>query len=43
MMTMSDGLSVPVRHPRPMTAAEIHLELEKEQEAVVCHISNRTT
>ncbi len=28
--------TVPVRHPRPMTAAELHLELEKEQEAVVC-------
>lgn len=24
-----------MRHPRPMTAAEMHLELEKEQEAVV--------
>ena len=27
--------TVPVRHPRPLTAAELHLELEKEQEAVV--------
>jgi hypothetical protein len=27
--------SEPLRHPRPMTAAELHLELEKEQEAVV--------
>ncbi|KAI9799630.1 MAG: hypothetical protein M1833_003945 [Piccolia ochrophora] len=25
----------PMRHPRPLTAAELHLELEKEQEAVV--------
>ena len=25
-----------MRHPRPLTAAELHLELEKEQEAVVC-------
>ena len=24
-----------MRHPRPLTAAELHLELEKEQEAVV--------
>ncbi|EUC47125.1 hypothetical protein COCMIDRAFT_68593, partial [Bipolaris oryzae ATCC 44560] len=31
----SDASSVPMRHPRPMTAAELHLELEKEQEAVV--------
>lgn len=26
---------LPVRHPRPMTAAEMYLECEKEQEAVV--------
>lgn len=26
----------PLRHPRPMTAADLHLVLEKEQEAVVC-------
>lgn len=26
---------VPIRHPRPMTPAELHMELEKEQEAVV--------
>ncbi|OBT77947.1 hypothetical protein VF21_04299 [Pseudogymnoascus sp. 05NY08] len=25
----------PLRHPRPLTAADIHLQLEKEQEAVV--------
>ncbi|KAI9729725.1 MAG: hypothetical protein M1834_006676 [Cirrosporium novae-zelandiae] len=25
----------PVRHPRPLTPAELHLQLEKEQEAVV--------
>ena len=25
----------PLRHPRPLTAAEVHLQLEKEQEAVV--------
>ncbi|PSN72022.1 hypothetical protein BS50DRAFT_241585 [Corynespora cassiicola Philippines] len=30
-----DGAGVPMRHPRPLTAAELHLELEKEQEAVV--------
>jgi hypothetical protein len=27
--------NTPMRHPRPLTAAELHLELEKEQEAVV--------
>ncbi|KAF3034844.1 hypothetical protein E8E11_002526 [Didymella keratinophila] len=31
----ADAGNVPMRHPRPMTAAEMHLELEKEQEAVV--------
>ena len=30
-----DNSNVPIRHPRPLTAAELHLELEKEQEAVV--------
>lgn len=25
----------PLRHPRPLTASELHIELEKEQEAVV--------
>ena len=35
MMTSADS-QIPIRHPRPMTAAELHLELEQEQEAVVC-------
>jgi hypothetical protein len=26
----------PLRHPRPLTAAELYAECEKEQEAVVC-------
>jgi hypothetical protein len=26
----------PIRHPRPLTAAELHLEVEKEQESIVC-------
>jgi anti-sigma28 factor (negative regulator of flagellin synthesis) len=30
-----DAAGIPIRHPRPLTAAELHLELEKEQEAVV--------
>ena len=30
-----DSSGAPMRHPRPMTSAELHLELEKEQEAVV--------
>ena len=25
----------PLRHPRPLTAADLHMQLEKEQEAVV--------
>ncbi|PHH58977.1 hypothetical protein CDD82_2588 [Ophiocordyceps australis] len=30
-----DGGPGPMRHPRPMTASELHMQLEKEQEAVV--------
>jgi len=34
----------PLRHPRPLTAADLHLQLEKEQEAVVsslpCSVSH---
>jgi hypothetical protein len=30
-----DAGGAPMRHPRPLTAAELHVELEKEQEAVV--------
>ncbi|KAF1987057.1 hypothetical protein K402DRAFT_412372 [Aulographum hederae CBS 113979] len=30
-----ESVAVPMRHPRPLTTAELHLELEKEQEAVV--------
>lgn len=25
----------PIRHPRPITASDLHMQLEKEQEAVV--------
>lgn len=32
---MVDAAGLPMRYPRPLTAAELHLELEKEQEAVV--------
>jgi hypothetical protein len=34
-VSSADSSGVPMRHPRPMTPAEMHLELEKEQEAVV--------
>lgn len=35
-MTGSDqSTGVPLRHPRPLTAAELYAECEKEQEAVV--------
>ncbi|KAL2003646.1 hypothetical protein VTN02DRAFT_2909 [Thermoascus thermophilus] len=33
----------PLRHPRPMTAADLHLELEKEQEAVVNRLTRELT
>lgn len=32
----NEQTGVPLRHPRPLTAAELYLECEKEQEAVVC-------
>lgn len=35
LSTTDPATAPPMRHPRPMTAAEMHLELEKEQEAVV--------
>lgn len=39
-MTSGDNTGVgigpgPLRHPRPLTAADLHMQLEKEQEAVV--------
>jgi hypothetical protein len=37
IMSTADA-NMPMRHPRPLTAAELHLELEKEQEAVVCSL-----
>ena len=30
-----DTFTGPLRHPRPLTAADLHMQLEKEQEAVV--------
>ncbi|KAK3384597.1 hypothetical protein B0T24DRAFT_515234 [Lasiosphaeria ovina] len=33
----------PIRHPRPLTAADLHLQLEKEQEAVVNRLSRELT
>ncbi|KAH9844810.1 hypothetical protein Tdes44962_MAKER01357 [Teratosphaeria destructans] len=34
---------VPMRHPRPLTAAELYLECEKEQEAVVNRLTRELT
>ncbi|KAI6913532.1 hypothetical protein KC366_g11902 [Hortaea werneckii] len=34
---------LPIRHPRPMTAAEMYLECEKEQEAVVNRLTRELT
>ncbi|KAK3672963.1 hypothetical protein LTR78_007073 [Recurvomyces mirabilis] len=39
----SDGVDVPLRHPRPLTAAELYLECEKEQEAVVNRLTRELT
>jgi hypothetical protein len=33
----------PLRHPRPLTAAELYSECEKEQEAVVCLLASHQT
>ncbi|KAK4553526.1 hypothetical protein LTR86_009322 [Recurvomyces mirabilis] len=38
-----DGVDVPLRHPRPLTAAELYLECEKEQEAVVNRLTRELT
>lgn len=34
-MSSNAETGVPMRHPRPMTPAQMHLEMEKEQEAMV--------
>lgn len=34
-ISSNEQLGLPLRHPRPLTAAELYLECEKEQEAVV--------
>ncbi len=31
----------PLRHPRPLTAADLYMQMEKEQEAVVSYISRK--
>ena len=33
----------PLRHPRPLTAADLHMQLEKEQEAVVNRLTRELT
>ncbi|CAK7564247.1 MAG: hypothetical protein SEPTF4163_002134 [Sporothrix epigloea] len=33
----------PLRHPRPLTAAELHMQMEKEQEAVVNRFTRELT
>ncbi|QIW94850.1 hypothetical protein AMS68_000368 [Peltaster fructicola] len=35
--------NLPLRHPRPLTAAELYLECEKEQEAVVNRLTRELT
>ena len=32
---LTPSFAGPLRHPRPLTAADLHMQLEKEQEAVV--------
>nr|OQO18652.1 hypothetical protein B0A51_15241 [Rachicladosporium sp. CCFEE 5018] len=33
------GINMPMRHPRPLTAAELYAECEKEQEAVEAYVN----
>ncbi|KAK4493988.1 hypothetical protein PRZ48_015174 [Zasmidium cellare] len=40
---MSSSDQVPMRHPRPLTAAELYAECEKEQEAVVNRLTRELT
>ena len=35
-----DAGTGPLRHPRPMTASDLHQEMEKEQEAVVSRVAS---
>ena len=35
ILQLTQGNLGPLRHPRPLTAADLHMQLEKEQEAVV--------
>jgi hypothetical protein len=39
----NEQIPLPIRHPRPMTAAELYLECEKEQEAVVNRLTRELT
>ncbi|KAK5118075.1 hypothetical protein LTR62_004121 [Meristemomyces frigidus] len=41
--TSNELTGVPLRHPRPLTAAELYLECEKEQEAVVNRLTRELT
>ncbi|KAK4547792.1 hypothetical protein LTR36_000750 [Oleoguttula mirabilis] len=43
VMSNNEQMGVPLRHPRPLTAAELYLECEKEQEAVVNRLTRELT
>nr|POF18539.1 hypothetical protein CFP56_63083 [Quercus suber] len=43
LVNTSESAGVPLRHPRPLTAAELYLECEKEQEAVVNRLTRELT
>ncbi|KAK3070718.1 hypothetical protein LTR53_009971 [Teratosphaeriaceae sp. CCFEE 6253] len=43
IMTSNEHYGFPIRHPRPLTAAELYLECEKEQEAVVNRLTRELT
>ena len=41
VMQLTQCFLGPLRHPRPLTAADLHMQLEKEQEAVVSQVQSR--
>ncbi|KAK3686505.1 hypothetical protein LTR37_019752 [Vermiconidia calcicola] len=43
VLNSNEVVGLPLRHPRPLTAAELYLECEKEQEAVVNRLTRELT
>nr|POE89807.1 hypothetical protein CFP56_20276 [Quercus suber] len=43
VVSSGESAGVPLRHPRPLTAAELYLECEKEQEAVSASVASNAS